>query len=290
MPIWTKRNTLRQLISMLSSKLFVGVRLVPAGNSLANLNVALSVKADKCIVCTSAAEVEQQFHCDRAWGGGEGQDEVFRSSLQKALPLFLQGSNVAAFCYGPPNSGKTYTAFGANPLDSALRGLLPRAITHVLTQIQAETPRHPAAGEAPRLSLTLLDVTADTVVDLLARRMSEGDSGLTQSDAYTGRLAEQRLTFANIASERDAATAFSIAGLYDTTSPATEKDGCTARVAIISLMSPLKSASSGVRHLYIVDLPSSRNLDENGRLRSGTGASTTSSRLQVRATFIQQQS
>ena len=266
---------------MLSSKLFVGVRLVPAGNSHATLNVALSVKEDKCIVCTSAAEVEQQFHCDRAWSGIASQDEVFRSSLQKALPLFLQGTSIAAFCYGPPNSGKTYTAFGTSFLDSVLRGLLPRAITHILAYIQADASRHPAAGDAPRLSLTLLDVTADNVVDLLARRMSEGNSGLTQSQACTGRLAEQRLTFASINNERDAATAFSIAGLYDQTLNSTEKDGCTARVAILSLMNPLKGSSIGVRHLYIVDLPSSRNLDENGRLRSGTGASTASSRLQV---------
>ncbi len=266
---------------MLSSKLFVGVRLVPGSNT--NLNVALSVKEEKCIICTSAAEVEQQFHCDRVWGGLASQDEVFRSSLQKALPLFLQGTNVAAFCYGPPNSGKTHTAFGANHLDSVLRGLLPRAITHLLAHIQADASRHPGAGEAPRLSLTLLDVTADTVVDLLARRMSEGDSGLTQSEAFTGRLAEQRLTFASIASERDAATAFSIAGMYDQSMPSTEKDSCTARVAIISLISasPVKATSCGVRHLYIVDLPSSRNLDENGRLRSGTVASAASSRLQV---------
>ena len=267
---------------MLSSKLFAGVRLVTAGNSNANLNVALSVKEDKCIVCTTAAEVEQQFHCDRAWASDASQDEVFRSSLQKALPLFLQGTNVAAFCYGPPNSGKTYTAFGANHLDSELRGLLPRALTHVLTHIQADTARHSGAGEAPRLSLTLLDVTADTVIDLLARRVSEGDSGLTQSEAFAGRLAEQRLTFATINSERDAATAFNIAGLYDQSFPSAEKDGCTARVAILSLMYPFKTAISGVRHLYIVDLPSSRNLDENGRLRSsGKGASVSSSRLQV---------
>ena len=47
-------------------------------------------------------------------------------------------------------------------------------------------------------------------------------------------------------------------------------------------MYPFKSAISGVRHLYIVDLPSSRNLDENGRLRSGGKlASVSSSRLQV---------
>jgi hypothetical protein len=113
--------------------------------------------------------------------------------------------------------------------------------------------------------------------------MSEGDSGLTQSEAFTGRLAEQRLTFASIASERDAATAFSIAGMYDQSMPSTEKDSCTARVAIISLISasPVKATSCGVRHLYIVDLPSSRNLDENGRLRSGTVASAASSRLQV---------
>jgi hypothetical protein len=266
---------------MLSSKLFVGVRLVPAGNSHANLSVALNVKEDKCIVCTSAAEVEQQFHCDRAWSGIASQDEVFRSSLQKALPLFLQGTSTAAFCYGPPSSGKTYTAFGTNALDSVLRGLLPRAITHILAHIQADPSRHLAAGDAPRLSLTLLDVTADAVVDLLAHRMSEGDSGLTQSHAYTGRLAEQRLTFASISSERDAATAFSIAGLYDQSLHSTEKDGCTARVAILSLMNPLKGTSVGVCHLYIVDLPSSRNLDENGRLRSGSGASIASSRLQV---------
>ncbi len=266
---------------MLSSKLFVGVRLVPGGNS--NLNVALSVKENKCIICTSAAEVEQQFHCDRVWGGLASQDDVFRSSLQKALPLFLQGTNVAAFCYGPPNSGKTHTAFGANHLDSALRGILPRAITHILAHIQTDASRHPAAGEAARLSLTLLDVTADTVLDLLARRMSEGDSGLTQTETFTGRLAEQRLTFANIASERDAATAFNIAGMYDQSMPSTEKDSCTARVAILSLSSHslTKATSCGVRHLYIVDLPSSRNLDENGRLRSGTGASAASSRLQV---------
>jgi hypothetical protein len=115
--------------------------------------------------------------------------------------------------------------------------------------------------------------------------MSEGDSGLMQSEAFTGRLAEQRLTFASIASERDAATAFSIAGMYDQSMLPTEKDSCTARVAIISLISPspIKSTSCGVRHLYIVDLPSSRNLDENGRLRSGTGASAASSRLQARS-------
>jgi hypothetical protein len=265
---------------MLSSKLFVGVRLVPADDSHINLNVALIVKEEKCIVCTSAAEVEQQFHCDRAWAGIASQDEVFRSSLQKALPLFLQGTSAAAFCYGPPNSGKTYTAFGASPLDSSLRGLLPRAITHVLAHIQADASRHPT-GDSPRLSLTLLDVTADTVVDLLARRMSEGESGPLQTEACTGRFADQRLTFASITCERDAATAFSISGLYDPSTHSTRKDGCTARVAILSLMTPVKASSTGMRHLYIVDLPSSRNLDENGRLRSGTGASTASSRLQV---------
>jgi hypothetical protein len=267
---------------MLSSKLFIGVRLVPAYNS--NLNVALSVKEEKCVICTSAAEVEQQFHCDRVWKCLASQDEVFQSSLQKAIPLFLQGTNVAVFCYGPPNSGKTYTAFGANNLDSALRGLLPRAITQILAHIQSDASRHPGSSEAARMSLTLLDVTADTVVDLLARRMSEGDSGLTQSEAFTGRLAEQRLTFAGIANERDAATAFGIAGMYDQSLPSTEKDSCTARVAIISLMSssPIKAASCGVRHMYVVDLPSSRNLDENGRLRSATAASAASSKLQVR--------
>ncbi len=78
---------------------------------------------------------QQRFSFSAAAGGGVGQEAFFELAGRRACDAALAGYNSTVFAYGQTGSGKTHTIYGAGGGEG--RGLLPRALEYVFSQMRA---------------------------------------------------------------------------------------------------------------------------------------------------------
>jgi kinesin family protein 20 len=75
------------------------------------------------------------YSFDRVFGPSSSQSDFFANTTLPLVDQLLKGENGLLFAYGVSNSGKTYSVTGGNTINSADRGVLPRAIDVVFRSI-----------------------------------------------------------------------------------------------------------------------------------------------------------
>jgi len=76
------------------------------------------------------------YSFDRVFGPQSSQSDFFTNTALPLVDQLLKGENGLLFAYGVSNSGKTYSVSGGNTINSADRGVLPRAIDVVFNSIK----------------------------------------------------------------------------------------------------------------------------------------------------------
>jgi hypothetical protein len=96
------------------------------------------------------------------------QEEVYNTAFKAPVSALFDGSghrSVLLFCFGPSNSGKTYTVVG-NEGDS--RGVLVRAIEDVLACLDAADDSAEWTPATSKVEVHFVEVHNESVYDLLA--------------------------------------------------------------------------------------------------------------------------
>lgn len=96
------------------------------------------------------------------------QEEVYNTAFKAPVSALFDGSghrSVLLFCFGPSNSGKTYTVVG-NEGDS--RGVLVRAIEDVLARLDAADDAAEWTPATSKVEVHFVEVHNESVYDLLA--------------------------------------------------------------------------------------------------------------------------
>lgn len=75
------------------------------------------------------------YSFDRVFGPNSSQSDFFTNTTLPLVDQLLRGENGLLFAYGVSNSGKTYSVSGGNTINSADRGVLPRAIDVIFNSI-----------------------------------------------------------------------------------------------------------------------------------------------------------
>ena len=89
------------------------------------------------------------YSFDRVFGPSSSQSDFFANTALPLVDQLLKGENGLLFAYGVSNSGKTYSVSGGNTVNSADRGVLPRAIDVVFNSISGLESKASVSSAAP---------------------------------------------------------------------------------------------------------------------------------------------
>ena len=90
----------------------------------------------------------------------ETQEFVFELTGKKAISSLIDGYSCSLVAYGQTGAGKTFTTIGLNN-DYRFRGLIPRSISELFTQINAQTEK------SFRIRITFIEIYNEVIHDLL---------------------------------------------------------------------------------------------------------------------------
>ena len=125
----------------------------------------------------SGAE-SHSFVFDKCFAPSVSQENVFQE-VSEFVTSALDGYQVCLFSYGQTGSGKTHTMQGSG--DSAMRGIIPRAIEQVgkyKTTLEAQ-------GWTYKMEVTFVEIYNETIRDLL--RSSDKKASEPQLEIRTGK-------------------------------------------------------------------------------------------------------
>lgn len=111
----------------------------------------------------------------------ETQEYVFELTGKKAITSLVDGFSCSLVAYGQTGAGKTFTTIGLDN-DYRFRGLIPRAISELFTQINEQTDKN------FKVKITFVEIYNETIHDLLDR---EDQPNVTlQEDPIYGVIAK----------------------------------------------------------------------------------------------------
>ncbi|KAJ3366219.1 Kinesin-like protein kif2c [Allomyces javanicus] len=114
----------------------------------------------------SRSIVTHPFHFDKVFDEYAGNDLIFQTTLQPAIPKLKEGKNVSLFCYGATGSGKTHTVFGPE----GGRGSATTAADIGLYHYACSQVFGVAAEMGADVFVSFLEIYSGKVVDLLNNR------------------------------------------------------------------------------------------------------------------------
>lgn len=125
------------------------------------------------------------------------QETVYEESCRDIVASVLDGFNGTLMCYGQTGAGKTFTMTGGGAANYKYRGVIPRAISHIFSEVAA----HPETAFSIRVSY--LEIYNDALFDLLS---PENDASLAIQEDLTGNggVNVKGLSQIAVSSEEDA--------------------------------------------------------------------------------------
>ncbi|KAF5834060.1 kinesin motor domain-containing protein [Dunaliella salina] len=89
------------------------------------------------------------------------QEEVYQAAAADVLKSALDGYNGTIMAYGQTGAGKTYTMSGGRKQSYAQRGLIPRVITQLFSELQSKP------SQDCKVNISYLEIYNDSLYDLL---------------------------------------------------------------------------------------------------------------------------
>ena len=212
--------------------------------------------ADGGVVAVAGGE---RFACDRAFGQGSTQREVYEAVVEPLVETWAQGYNACVFAYGQTGSGKTFTMLGPDGArkGEVLDGLIPQAAAQIFSTIEKEEKAFEAAFSKAcrsqyRVRATYVEVYNNEVRDLLAATSPSSSPQAGGSPQAAAAAAAQVLrvkedaagaVFVDGAVEREVCSAAEVAALV--------REGATQRATGRTDMNEHSSRSHAVLRLVL---------------------------------------
>lgn len=124
-----------------------------------------SITIERPTSILSSGESCKRFTFDHVFGQTSTQHDVYEKTGFTIVENVLEGYNGTVFAYGQTGTGKTFTMVGPQPVqaDSELRGLIPRAFSHIFDSIKS------TSGSRFLLHVSYLEIYNEEIRDLLSK-------------------------------------------------------------------------------------------------------------------------
>ena len=76
-----------------------------------------------------------KFDYDRVFDVDSNQAQLYEHAVKPIVLAVMDGFNGTVFAYGQTSSGKTHTMLGPNVIDEENRGMIPRMVSHIFSEI-----------------------------------------------------------------------------------------------------------------------------------------------------------
>ncbi|KAJ4462287.1 putative Kinesin-related protein 5 [Paratrimastix pyriformis] len=105
---------------------------------------------------------KHEFVFDAIFSPEESQQAIYAKAARKTIDDVLAGFNGTIFAYGQTGAGKSFTMFGPDISTPDLKGIIPRAMEHIFTQIASDTK-----GTEWTVKCSFLEIYNEQIHDLL---------------------------------------------------------------------------------------------------------------------------
>ena len=79
----------------------------------------------------------ERYKFDHVFDQSSSQDQVYKTMIQPYIKHIFEGHNIAIYCYGLVNTGKTFNMFGQMDYkDDTLLGIFPRTVKSIFSYIE----------------------------------------------------------------------------------------------------------------------------------------------------------
>lgn len=116
----------------------------------------------------------------------ETQEYVFELTGKKAITSLIDGYSCSLVAYGQTGAGKTFTTIGLNN-DYRFRGLIPRAISELFSQINSQTDK------TFKIKVSFIEIYNEVIHDLLHKDLN--NNIVLQEDPFYGVMAKGATLF-----------------------------------------------------------------------------------------------
>ncbi|KAK4186870.1 kinesin heavy chain [Podospora australis] len=116
---------------------------------------------DTCTV--DSKEAQGSFTFDRVFDMSCKQSDIFDFSIKPTVDDILNGYNGTVFAYGQTGAGKSYTMMGTNIDDENGKGVIPRIVEQIFTNILSS-----AANIEYTVRVSYMEIYMERIRDLLA--------------------------------------------------------------------------------------------------------------------------
>lgn len=123
-------------------------------------NIVEFPSEDSCTV--TSREASGAFTFDRVFPTNTPQQDVFDYSIRSTVDDVLKGYNGTVFAYGQTGSGKTYTMMGADIGDNDNKGIIPRIVEQIFSNIM-----HSDGSIEFTVKVSYMEIYMEQIKDLL---------------------------------------------------------------------------------------------------------------------------
>eukprot|EP00029_Vermamoeba_vermiformis_P007434 TRINITY_DN321_c0_g1_i1.p1 TRINITY_DN321_c0_g1~~TRINITY_DN321_c0_g1_i1.p1 ORF type:complete len:1029 (+),score=352.71 TRINITY_DN321_c0_g1_i1:163-3249(+) len=102
------------------------------------------------------------FTFDRVFHSNALQEDIFNQAAKDTVDDVLQGYNGTIFAYGQTGAGKSFTMFGPDIIEESMKGIIPRACSHIFQHIANDT-----SGTEYTIKCSFLEIYKEVIRDLL---------------------------------------------------------------------------------------------------------------------------
>lgn len=136
---------------------------MPDGDTRSIIDLVIPPDADPGLVHNNSATGKLRYEFDHVFDADATQEEIYETIAKEKIMSVLEGFSCTVFAYGQTGSGKTYTIFGGESY--AERGLIPRSLGTLFTELRAKKAKMPTFSFKCQISFT--EIYKETVYDLL---------------------------------------------------------------------------------------------------------------------------
>ncbi len=115
------------------------------------------------------------------------QEKVFTTCTDELLKSLMEGYNAACMAYGQTGAGKTFTVSGARGGNFAQRGIIPRSISRVFSEVSCRPEN------IVTIRLSYIEIYNEMIFDLLHRTPVKDQKGdLIVQEGTKGEIVRRR--------------------------------------------------------------------------------------------------
>jgi kinesin family protein 6/9 len=133
------------------------------GSSRSIIDLVIPPDADPGLVHNNSATGKLRYEFDHVFDANATQEELYNMVAKEKILGVMEGFSCTVFAYGQTGSGKTHTIFGGE--NYAERGLIPRTLGTLFTELRLKKSRTPAFTYKCQISFT--EIYKEVVYDLL---------------------------------------------------------------------------------------------------------------------------